>query len=142
MATDMHDDPDPLADHGRFAYSPITQRADFAWPSGARLAVYIAFNLEHFAFGDGLGAKLVPPAAGVDVLNHSWREYGNRVGAWRCLALFADLKLPVDAIGNTALYDHCPELVAPFVARGDECISHGRTNSQAQGDIAPHLERR
>ena len=26
----------------------------FQWPNGARLAVYIALNLEHFAFGEGL----------------------------------------------------------------------------------------
>ena len=29
-----------------------------------------------------------------DVLNYCWREYGNRVGAWRCLELFEQLGLP------------------------------------------------
>ena len=123
-----------LPGHGRFAYSPIVGRPDHDWPGGARLAVYIGFNLEHFAFGEGLGARLAPAAPGVDVLNHSWREYGNRVGAWRCLALFEDLKLPLGAIVNTALADHAPELVAACVARGDELIAHGRSNAEAQGD--------
>lgn len=127
--------PDALATHGRFAYAPIVGRPDHAWPGGARLAVYIGFNLEHFAFGAGLGARLAPPAAGLDVLNYAWREYGNRVGAWRCLALFEALKLPVGVIVNTALIDHAPELVAAFVARGDELIAHGRSNSEAQGDM-------
>jgi hypothetical protein len=58
------------------------------WPNGARLAVYIGFNVEHFAFGDGLGACIGPASPQPDVLNHGWREYGNRVGAWRCLELF------------------------------------------------------
>ena len=30
-----------------------------------------------------------------DVLNYSWREYGNRVGVWRCLELF-DAARPAD----------------------------------------------
>ena len=51
----------PLPDHGRFNYSPIHGRKDYRWPNGARLAVYLGFNLEHFAFGEGLGACLGPP---------------------------------------------------------------------------------
>ena len=56
---------DKLNSHGRFDYSAITKRPRYVWPNGKRLAVYIGFNLEHFAFGEGLGAKLVPAAAGV-----------------------------------------------------------------------------
>ena len=43
----------PLPDHGRFDYRPITRRPDYRWPGGAGLAVYLGFNLEHFAFGEG-----------------------------------------------------------------------------------------
>ncbi|HEV7912799.1 MAG TPA: polysaccharide deacetylase family protein [Albitalea sp.] len=130
-----------LASHGRFGYSAITQRPVHDWPDGSRLAIYIGFNLEHFDFGAGLGAALAPAGAGVDVMNHAWREYGNRVGAWRCLELFDSLRLPTAAIVNTALYDHCPELVAAFAARGDEIVGHGHTNSQAQGGLPADEER-
>lgn len=122
----------PLKGHGRFDYSAIGERLRFAWPGGARLAFYIGFNLEHFAFGEGLGATLAPSAP-VDVLNYAWREYGNRVGAWRCLDLFDDLALPVGALVNTALLDHCPRLVQAFAERGDELIAHGHTNAERQG---------
>ena len=132
---------DLLPHHDRFPYSPITQRPDYTWPNGARLAVYIGFNLEHFAFGDGLGACIGPLSPQPDVLNYSWREYGNRVGAWRCLALFDQLALPTGTIINTALYDHCPELVAAFVARGDELIAHGHTNSMRQNSLDEAAER-
>lgn len=125
----------PLPSHGRFDYQPITRRVDHAWPNGARLAVYIGFNLEHFAFGEGMGANIGPAAPHPDVLNHSWREYGNRVGAWRCLELFDSLALPSSTLLNTALYDHCPELVAASVARGDELIGHGHSNSERQSDM-------
>jgi len=127
----------PLRSHGRFAYSPIHQRPDYCWPNGARLAVYLGFNIEHFAFGEGLGARLGPACPEPDVLNYAWREYGNRVGAWRCLELFDRLALPCGTLINTALYDHCPELVAACVARGDEIIGHGHTNARQQGTLAP-----
>ena len=133
----------------RFDYSPITQRSHqkspqrplYRWPGGAGLAVYIGFNIEHFAFGEGMGASIGPASPQPDVLNHSWREYGNRVGAWRCLELFDQLCLPTAAIINTALYDHCPELVAACVARGDELVGHGHTNSERQGVLSEDAER-
>lgn len=131
----------PLPDSGRFPYSPITQRPDYVWPNGARLAVYIGFNLEHFSFGEGLGACIGPASPQPDVLNYSWREYGNRVGAWRCLELFDQLAFPTGALINTALYDHCPDLVDAFVKRGDELIAHGYSNAARQAELDEAAER-
>jgi peptidoglycan/xylan/chitin deacetylase (PgdA/CDA1 family) len=130
-----------LPGHGRFDYEPITQRPHYRWPNGAGLAFYIGFNIEHFAFGEGLGAGIGPASPQPDVLNYSWREYGNRVGAWRCLELFDSLGLPSAALINTALYDHCPELVAACVARGDELVGHGHSNAERQGVLAEADER-
>jgi peptidoglycan/xylan/chitin deacetylase (PgdA/CDA1 family) len=131
----------PLPSHGRFNYQPITRRPDYRWPGGTGLAVYLGFNIEHFAFGEGLGAGIGPASPQPDVLNYSWREYGNRVGAWRCLELFDQLGLPTGVLINTALYDHCPELVAAFVQRGDELIGHGHTNAERQGGLSESAER-
>jgi allantoinase len=130
-----------LPSHGRFNYQAIQQRKTYRWPNGAGLAVYLGFNIEHFAFGEGLGAGIGPASPQPDVLNYSWREYGNRVGAWRCLELFESLKLPTAAIINTALYDHCPELIAAFVARGDELVGHGHSNAERQGILNESSER-
>jgi len=74
------------------------------------------------------------------VLNHSWRDYGNRVGVWRCLELFETLKIPVGALINTSLYDYCPEVVEAHVKRGDELIGHGHTNSDRQGELSEEKE--
>jgi len=130
-----------LPGHGLFDFQGIHHRPDYCWPGGRRLAVYLGFNLEHFAFGEGLGANLGPASPQPDVLNYAWREYGNRVGAWRCLELFDALGLPTGTLINTALYDHCPELVAAFAARGDELIGHGHTNAERQADMAEPQER-
>lgn len=122
-----------LPDHGRFPYSAITQRKNYRWPNGSGLAVYLALNIEHFAFGQGMGSSIGPLSPQPDVLNYSWREYGNRVGAWRCLDLFQQLNTPFAALINTALYDHCPELVQACVAQGAELVGHGHSNAERQG---------
>ncbi len=125
-----------LPAHGRFDYQGIHNRKTYRWPNGAGLAVYLGFNIEHFAFGEGMGAGIGPASPQPDVLNYSWREYGNRVGAWRCLDLFDSLGLPAAALINTALYDHCPELVAACVARGDELVGHGHSNAERQAALS------
>ena len=131
----------PLRQHGRYAYQPITQRANFDWPGGKRLAVFVALNLEHYAFGEGLAENLVPHMPPPDVLNNSWRDYGNRVGAWRLLELFQSLQLPITLLLNSELYAACPQLVDAYRAAGAEIASHGRTNSEHQGELDEADER-
>lgn len=124
-----------LPGHGRYEYSAIVERPVYDWPGGRRLAVYIGLNLEHFAFGEGLGAHLAPGGPQPDVLNFAWRDYGNRVGVWRLLAAFEELDLPVSLLVNSEIYDYCPQVVAAFRARGDEIVGHGRSNAERQGEL-------
>ena len=69
------------AQHGRYDYAPTTDWPRFNWPQGKGLAVYLGVNLEHFAFGQGLGAELAPGGPQPDVLNYAWRGYGNQASA-------------------------------------------------------------
>jgi allantoinase len=119
-----------LPAHGRYEHSSIFSRPDYVWPNGARLAVYFALGLEHYAFGEGMVETLVPGIPAPDVLNTSWREYGNRVGAWRVLKAFAEYDLPLAILLNTAVYDEAPDLMAACRRAGCEIIAHGRTNSE------------
>ncbi len=130
-----------LKDHGRFPYSAITCRPDFRWPDGKRLAVYIGLNLEHFSFGEGLGAELAPGGPQPDVLNFAWREYGNRVGAWRLMELFDEFRIPSSVLINASILDHCPALATAFAGRGDEIVGHGRTNSERQSALSESDEK-
>ena len=124
-----------LPGHGRYDYSAIVERPVYDWPGGRRLAVYIGLNLEHFAFGEGLGALLAPGGPPPDVLNFAWRDYGNRVGVWRLLAAFEELDFPVSLLVNSEIYGYCPQVVAAFRARGDEIVGHGRSNAERQGGL-------
>ena len=86
--------------HNRYAYSPIVERRDYAWPEGKRLAVYLGLNIEHFAFGAGDGHLLTVAGTPPDPRTFAWRDYGNRVGVWRCLELFDELNLPAAHLIN------------------------------------------
>ena len=44
-----------LPKHQRYDYVPLTERKDYSWPDGKRLAFVITTNVECFAFGAGLG---------------------------------------------------------------------------------------
>jgi peptidoglycan/xylan/chitin deacetylase (PgdA/CDA1 family) len=124
-----------LPTHGRYDYSALPHRPDFAWPGGKRLAVYFALGLEHYAFGEGMAENLVPGMPQPDVLNASWREYGNRVGAWRVLDAFAEARLPLSILLNTAVYDAAPALLDACRAAGHEVIAHGRSNSDTMAGM-------
>jgi peptidoglycan/xylan/chitin deacetylase (PgdA/CDA1 family) len=127
--------------HGRYPYSALPDRPVYDWPGGRRLAVYIALNLETFDFGSGLGAELAPGGPQPDVLNYAWRDWGNRVGAWRLRDLFDALSLPASVLANSRLYEDCPGLIEAFRARGDEIVGHGRSNAERQGDCDEAAER-
>ncbi len=130
-----------LKTHNRYTYSPISERPDYHWPDGKRLAVYFALNIEHFSFGEGLGHTPTQPSTPPDVRNYSWRDYGLRVGIWRIFDLFDELDLPACHLMNVAVYDYAPQIPARIRARGDEFIGHGRTNSEEQAGCSEHEER-
>jgi len=131
----------PLRQHGRYPYWPITKAPPFGWPQGEGLSVYIALNLETYAFGEGMLDELVPVSPAPDVLNYSWLDYGNRVGAWRILEMCRSLGLPLTVLLNSRIYEVCPELIAAFREAGCEIAAHGRTNAERQGQL-PEAEER
>ncbi|WP_027283868.1 polysaccharide deacetylase family protein [Rubritepida flocculans] len=130
-----------LKTHGRYDWTPWARRPRESWPGGRKLAVYLGVNLEHFAFGEGLGAELAPGGPPPDVLNYAWRDYGNRVGAFRLLEVLEELALPCTVLLNSAMYAYAPDLVAAHRARGDEIAGHGRTNSERQSVLDEPAER-
>lgn len=131
-----------LPSHGRFPYSAITDREDFTWPGGRRLALYVAVCVEHFSYNaGGLGLSYSPGLAHPNTYNWGWREYGNRVGGFRVVDLLAASGMRPTALVNSECYEHCPELLAAFRDAGSEFVAHGRTNSEHPNDLSEQDER-
>jgi peptidoglycan/xylan/chitin deacetylase (PgdA/CDA1 family) len=129
-----------LPTHARYDHSSIIHRPWFKWPNGSRLAVYFALGVEHYAFGEGMTENLVSAMPHPDVLNTSWREYGNRVGAWRVLQYFADVGIPLSILLNSAVCEHAPDLVAAARNNGCEFIAHGYSNSDTLAGMSESAE--
>ncbi len=125
-----------LPTHTRYEYSNINTRPTYEWPNGARLAVYVALNIEQFAYGEGKGAAIAPPDQATSDSIFSWRDYGNRIGVWRLFDMLDDVGFPAEAQMNTAIYEYCPDIPARLRERGDEILGHGYSNSYEQGELS------
>jgi allantoinase len=126
-----------------YDYSPITERPPISWPGGARVAVYVGLNIEHFlvdrpstSIFQGT-ADLVP-----DALNHGWRDYGPRVGIWRTIESLDRHGFKASVLLNSAVADHYPQIIKAGLDRDWAWLAHGRTNSILHADMAQDEERR
>ena len=52
-----------LPQHHRYDYVPLPDRPTYEWPNGTRLALSVCNNIEHFAFGAGLGTDQAVPGS-------------------------------------------------------------------------------
>jgi allantoinase len=131
-----------LPSHNRFDYAPITERPDFTWPKGRRLAVYVAVAIEHFPYNTGgLGIAYSPGLPHPNTYNWAWREYGNRVGGFRLLDLLGEFNITPTVLANGECFEHCPQLMEAYRAAGTEFVAHGNTNAQHPNGLAEPEER-
>ena len=119
------------ADHAIHPWSPQPQRPDFLWPGGARVAVYLLLHIEHSEVEPPADAHRDPRFRGAfftgtpDWHGWSYRDYGNRIGAWRILDLLDALQLPASVAVSTLAARRHPELIAACAERGFEPVAHG-----------------
>lgn len=130
-----------LRTHGRYEYSPITERPDYTWPNGARLALYVGLGIEDYAFGEGMVEDIAPGTPQPDFLNTAWRDYGNRVGGFRLIDRLTAYGIPPTVLFNTALYETAPALVEAARRSGGEFVAHGITNSDTLTGMSESEER-
>jgi putative urate catabolism protein len=106
------------------------------WPGQARVAVQFVLNYEEGGENNPLHgdptsetflSELVTAQAYENrhMTMESMYEYGSRVGVWRILREFDQRGLPLTVFGIGAALERYPELVAAFMARGDEIANHG-----------------
>jgi allantoinase len=122
--------------HERLDYSPISQREKLALPGGARLALWVIVNVEEWDINETMPRTvLTPPAGGSpmpDIPNWAWHEYGNRVGFWRMLEVFDDLRVPAVLAINGSAIQRYTAIVDAANERGWEFIGHGFSQKNMQ----------
>ena len=109
-------DPFPL-----FPYQAIIDRPRITWPNGARIAVWVIPNIEHFHLEAGPSAP--------DVRNYSRRDYGNRVGVWRLMEVLARHGVRGTVALNAEVGLYYPRIMKAVAELGWELMGHGLTNS-------------
>lgn len=112
-----------------YAYSPIVGRPAGRWPNGRKLAVYIAIGVEDYRPEGGLTEDILPGVPAPDAVNASWRDYGNRVGAFRLLDRLHRMQMPATILLNTMVYDSAPDVLTAARQVGAEIVAHGVSNS-------------
>ncbi len=117
-------------EHKRFDYSPIVRRPPLRLPNGARVAVWIVPNVEHYHY-DKPAISLTPMTAGLkpDVLNYAWRDYGVRVGIWRLMEILERQGFPATAALNAEACERYPQIIEEGNRLGWEWMAHGANNS-------------
>ena len=130
------------SEHGRFDYSAIVDRPPLRWPNGARVAVWVIPNIEHFLF-DRPSTRMADGALGLnpDVLNYSWRDYGVRVGIWRMMDVMEKYRIKGTVALNSDVCKHYPRIIEAGKALGWEWMGHGITNSVLHRDQTEAEER-
>ena len=130
----------PVPPDHRYPYSPIVGRPGGRWPGDKKLAVYVAMGVESYRFADGHTEDLLADMPQPDLVNTSWRDYGNRVGAFRILDRLEQSGIPATILLNTDLYDTAPDVVIAARNAGAELIGHGRSNSDSLEGLDPGAE--
>ena len=124
-----------------YRYSAISDRPGGRWPNGARLAVVVCVGVESYRFGDGHSEDVLSGVPAPDVVNTAWRDYGNRVGAFRVFDMLAALGIPPTVLLNTDVYDEAPAVLEAARRSGAEIVGHGRSNSDSLSGLTPAAER-
>ena len=104
-----------------FPYQAIVDRPRIVWPNGARVAVWVIPNIEHFHL------ELGPSAP--DVRNYSRRDYGNRVGVWRLMEVLSRNGIRGTVALNAEVGRYYPRIMEEVTKLGWELMGHGLTNS-------------
>jgi peptidoglycan/xylan/chitin deacetylase (PgdA/CDA1 family) len=115
-------------EHDRFDYSAIIDRPPLSWPNGARVAVWVIPNIEHFLF-DRPSTRLTNLPVSPDVLNYSWRDYGVRVGIWRMMEVMERYGVKGTVALNSDVCERYPRIIEEGKKLGWEWMGHGTNNS-------------
>jgi allantoinase len=116
----------------RVAYLPSIDRPRVRWPGNARVALWVAPNVEHYEYlpPRDPARNPWPRTPHPEIQGYGQRDYGNRVGFWRMLEPLDRHGIRATVSLNLAVLDHYPEIGAAMAERDWEVMSHGIYNTR------------
>ena len=125
------------------ATPPSLERPKLSWPKGARVAVWVCPNIEHYEY---LPAEVRvrnpwPRMPHPDVLGYGGRDYGNRVGLWRMFEVLDKHAIRCTVSLSMSVIEMYPEILEAMEARRWEYMSHGYFNTRYHWGYSPEEER-
>lgn len=124
----------------RYDFRPFPERNPAAFPGGKRLAVLLYVNIEHVPFGTTGFAHAAFPGTldfSPDILNHGWRDYGNRVGIWRLMEIMDRHGFRGTVNLHSDVCREYPQIIEAGNARQWEWCGQGANNASIQ----THMEK-
>ncbi|MFK7958076.1 MAG: polysaccharide deacetylase family protein [Lysobacterales bacterium] len=129
-------------DPGFYDYWPYENRPKITWPGGAKMAFWVAPNIEFYELNPPSNPHRSPwPQANPAVAGYSIRDYGNRVGHVRQMALLDKYNIRGSISLSTALCDHHPEIIEMCKEREWEFFSHGIYNTRYTYGLSSEQEK-
>src|SRR5690348_11993793 len=103
--------------YGPFPYVPLPRRPKITWPNGARLAFWVAPNIEFFDLRESMPGdsnERIPRERAKIPFIYSWahRDYGNRVAVWRLMDVMKKHGVRGTVPLNSAVCHYHPEIIA------------------------------
>lgn len=113
-------------DHDRYDWSMLARRPAVAWPGGAKVALWVNVAVQFFPLNQS--GKPFPPPGGMttaypDLRHFTLRDYGNRVGVFRCLEALDRFDVTPTFSVNAAIAQRCPTLLDRLAERGNEILA-------------------
>jgi len=114
-----------------FDYWPYDDRPKIEWPGGARVAFWVAPNIEFYELDPAVNPhRKAWPRPVPDINGYGTRDYGNRVGHMRMMRVLDKYDVRGSISLSTALCDHHPEIIELCKEREWEFFSHGIYNTR------------
>ena len=118
-------------DPNLYDYWPYKDRPKIEWPNGARLAFWVAPNIEFYELNPPDNPHRKPwPHPYPPVAGYSIRDWGNRVGHLRQMEVLDKYNIRGSISLSTALCEHHPEIIEMCKERDWEFFSHGIYNTR------------
>ncbi len=129
-------------DPGYYDYWAYENRPGITWPNGARVAFWVAPNIEFYELNPPANPQRAPwPQPNPAVPGYSIRDYGNRVGHMRQMRVLDKYGIRGSISLSTALCDHHPEIIELCLERDWEFFSHGIYNTRYTYGLSEQQER-